>query len=162
VKISREWGEDSEDAWNDKHFQHVYLWLTTNPNSPYRGIPIVLLAAMGIDPSARSDFKKCFETGSFARYRFGVRIRQTAAFKRVLAGLYLPEVTKRDKIGRVRGYIIRPAPNPQPLPCPPFYRGSINMSTKGLRVMLRQSDAQLAPMHNPDGADRLMNPWGKR
>ena len=162
MKISRVWGEDSEDAWNDKHFQHVYLWLTMNPNSPFKGTPNVLLAAMNIDSSARGDFKRAFAEGNFRRFRFGVRIRQTAAFKRVLSGLYEPEVLARDKIGRVKKFVIRPAVNPRPLPCPPFYRGSINISAKGLRVMLRQSDATLAPMHNPDGAARLLNPWGKR
>jgi hypothetical protein len=155
-------GEDDENAWNDRHLQHAWLWLTTNPNSPYVGSPAMLLTAMGISREAWSDFKKAFNRANWTRYRFVVRIRMTRALKRVLAGEFDPIVLKRNKRGQVIKYEIKPALSPTPLNCPPFYRGSIRLTTRGLQLSLKRTDASLEPVHDPQGRNRLINAFQKR
>jgi hypothetical protein len=161
-KFSTVVGDDSENAWNDRHLQHAYLWLTTNPNSPYVGSPAMLFTAMGISKPVWMDFRKAFNRANFSRYRYIVRIRMTKALQKVLAGEYIPTVTKRNKRNQIIGYTITPAVNPQPLNCPPFYRGSVKLTTKGLQISLRRTDAQLAPKHDPEGRNRLINAFQKR
>jgi hypothetical protein len=161
MKVSTVRGEDDEMAWNDAHFQHVYFWLVRNPNSPYFGAPSMLMGALKVEPVYRENMKKAFQRANFSNFRFSTRITITAALKRVLSGLYEPEILSRTKKGIVLKFVIRPAANPQPLACPPFYRGSIKMTPQGMKVQLRQSDAVMATSHNPDGVARLKNPWGK-
>jgi hypothetical protein len=162
VKLSTTPGDDSEDAWNDRHFQHVYLWLTTNPSSPYCGSPAMLLTAMGIDKAYWNDFRRAFNLGDLRRYRMSVRISLTRSFGRVLAGNYAPKVLKRNRLNRVIKYEVKPAVAPQPLPCPAFYRASIQMTSKGLALALKRTDANLAPRYDPAGMQRLTDPFQRR
>lgn len=162
MKISRVKGEDSEDAWNDAHLKHVFLWLIKNDRSPFFGAPTMLMGAMKIDPVYRKNLISSLRRGNLGNYRFATRISLTAGFKRVLSGLYEPKVLSRTSAGVVLKFEIRPSASPQPLPCPPFYRGSIQLTRDGMKVRLRQSDAVLTPMHNPEGMDRLKNPFGGR
>jgi hypothetical protein len=152
-------GEDYELAWNDRHLQHVYLWLTLNPNSPYKNAPAMLLHAMGVPVERRSDFRRDLKRGDLSNFRFSVRCRLTKSFKRVLAGEYDATITKRNKNGIVIGYEVKAAVNPTPLPCPPFYRGSIRITTKGMRIMLRAHEAVMGVKHDPEGRLRLLNPF---
>lgn len=158
-KISTKVGADDEMAWSDRHLQHVYLWLTTNPNSPYKGSPSMVLAAMGIDKTSWQGFKKAFSTGDFHWYRFSVRVKITSSFKKVLAGFFDPVIKKKDKRGYVIDYEIKTAQNPMPLQCPPFYQGSIRLTTRGLQVSLRRTDPEMAPKYDPEGKARLLNPF---
>jgi hypothetical protein len=157
MTMSTKPGDDDENAWNDRHFQHVYLWLTLNPNSPYVSSPAMLLTAMGIDKVYWSSFRTGFNRADLHRYRFSVRVSLTSRFKRVLNGEYTPIVLRRDKNNRITKYEIKPAENPQPLPCPAFYRGSIKITNKGLICTLRRSEATMAPKHDPEGRNRLLN-----
>jgi hypothetical protein len=154
-------GDDDENAWNDRHLQHAYLWLTTNESSPYCGSPAMLLTAMRIDRAYWHDFRRSFNRGDLTRYRFSVRCQLTKSLQRVLAGEFEPRVIKRNRLGRVTAYEVRPAASPQPLPCPPFYRGTIGITTKGLKISLRRTDASLAPRHDPEGRARLLSPFQK-
>lgn len=152
-------GDDDENAWNDRHFQHCYLWLTTNPSSPYCGAPAMLFTALRIDRAYWGDFRRAFSQARMQRYRFSVRVTLTRAFQRVLAGEYIPVIVKRNKLNRVTHYKVLPNPHPQALPCPAFFRGSISITTKGLKLALKRTDASLTPYHNPEGAARLMAPF---
>jgi len=155
------WGDDNDTAWNDRHFQHAYLWLTTNANSPYYGSPAMLLTAMGIDRSVWADFRRAFGRAHFGQYRFSVRVKMTKAFQRVLAGEFTPVVLKRNSLNRIIKYKILPSPDPVPLNCPAFYRGSIKLTTRGLQIALKSTSASLAPAHDPKGKERLLSPFGK-
>lgn len=161
MEVSSKVGEDSEGAWNDKHFQHCWIWLTKNPNSPYFGSPAMLLTALYIAKPAWQQFKKSFRTGNLSYYRFGVRMRMTRAFKNVLNGTYEPVVLKRNSRGIIIKYEVRKSDNPKPIPCPPFYRGSIKITTKGMTLSLRRTDASMATFHDPEGLQRLTNPFGR-
>lgn len=160
-KISTEKGADDEMAWSDRHLQHVWLWLTTNPGSPFKGSPSMVLTAMGIDRTHWSGFKKSFSTGDFHWYRFTVRLRITASLKKLLAGSIVPIVKKRDKRGYVIGFEIKPCDDPRPLQCPPFYQGSVRLTTRGLQLSLKRTDPAIAPKHDPEGRSRLLNPFGR-
>jgi len=161
MEVSTKVGEDSEGAWNDRHFQHCWIWLTKNPNSPYFGSPAMLLTALQISRPAWAGFKKAFNTANLVYYRFEVRMRMTKAFKRVLAGMYDPIILKRNKNGLIIKYDVQKSANPKPILCPPFYRGSIRITTKGLLVSLKRTDAVMATFHDPEGLQRLTNPFGK-
>jgi len=161
VRVSTEIGADDEKAWSDRHLQHVYLWLTTNPNSPYKSSPSMVLAALNIEKEKWPGFRKAFSTGDFHWYRFGVRIRITAGLKKILAGMFEPIVKKRDKRGYILDWEIKTVENPFPLQCPPFYQGSVKITTRGLQVSLKRTDPQMAPKHDPEGRTRLLNPFGR-
>jgi hypothetical protein len=160
-KISTEKGADDEKAWSDRHLQHVWLWLTTNPNSPYKGSPTMILTAMGIDRAYWSGFKRSFGSGDFHWYRFSVRLRITAALQKILSGIIMPVVKKRDKRGYVLDFELQTIDVPHPLQCPPFYQGSIRITTRGLQVSLKRTDPVMAPRHDPESRNRLLNPFGR-
>jgi hypothetical protein len=156
-------GADDPDAWNDAHLKFVYFWLTRNDASPYKGAPTVLLTAMKIEPVHWDRFKQFFNrTHNRREFRLIVRRGLTQGFKNVLAGLYEVEILKRCKLGYVRKFTIKPAVTPRPLSCPQFYRGSIAITTKGLRIMTASHDCKLAALHDPEGRARLTNPFGNR
>ena len=50
-------GADNDLAWNDRHLQYVWFWLTLNDKSPFCGAPNMLLHAMKIHPALRRDRK---------------------------------------------------------------------------------------------------------
>ena len=160
-RTSTQVGADDENAWSDRHLQHVWLWLTTNPNSPYKGSPSMVLTAMGIDKPHWNGFKKGLAAGDMHWYRFSVRIRLTASFKKLLNGDFIPTVKKRDKRGYVLDFDIKKADNPLPLQCPPFYNGSIRLTTRGLQIALKRTDPPMAVKHDPEGRSRLLNPFGR-
>ena len=160
-RISTEKGADDEMAWSDRHLQHVWLWLTTNPGSPYKGSPSMVLTAMGIERPHWSGFKKSFNTGDFHWYRFSVRIRITASLKKLLSGFMVPVIKKRDNRGYFIYYEIKTTDNPMPLQCPPFYQGSVRITTRGLQITLKRTDPVLAAKHDPEGQRRLLNPFGR-
>jgi len=119
----------------------------------------MVMAALGIDKSAWKQFKRAFSTGDFRWYRFSIRVRMTAAMKRVLAGMYEPIIKRRNKRGYIIDYEIRTVENPMPLQCPPFYAGGIRITTKGLQLSLRRTDPAMAPKHDPEGLNRLLKPF---
>ena len=155
-----EQGSDNDLAWNDRHLQYVWLWLTLNELSPYCGAPNMLLAAMKIYPTLRSNYKKMFGAGKLI-IRFGVRKMLTYRLKEVCSGKYTPRVDKRDRRGRVIRFTILEESNPTAYPIPVWYRGNLQITTKGLRVFVRRSEQVNAPRVSPNEAkDRLFNPFG--
>ena len=155
-----EQGSDNDLAWNDRHLQYVWLWLTLNELSTYCGAPNMLLAAMKIYPTLRSNYKKMFGAGKLI-IRFGVRKMLTYRLREICGGRYTPRVDKRDRRGRVIRFTILEEVNPQPYPMPAFYRGNLQLTTKGLRVSVRSAIQVNAPRVSPNEAkDRLLNPFG--
>ena len=157
-----EQGADNDLAWNDRHLQYVWLWLTLNESSPFCGAPNMLLHAMRIHPALRSNLKKMFETGKLI-LRFSVRKMLTYRLREICGGRYTPRVDKRDRRGRVIRFTILEEVNPQPYPIPAFYRGNLQVTTKGLRLSVRRAVQVNTPRVSPNEAkDRLLNPFGDR
>jgi hypothetical protein len=137
--------------------QYVWLWLTQNEQSPYRGSQAMVLAAMDVDKRFWSDLRKGFKKGKLI-IRYSVRIRLTAKFKLLLSGAFVPRVERVNKLGVITKYSILPAVTPQPLPIPAWIKGSIRITTKGLQLMVKGT-----PAIQPSGdRNRLFNPFGVR
>ena len=154
-------GEDTDLAWNDQHMRYVYQWLIENELSPYKGSPAMLLTAMDVDRLYWSELKKGFKKGKLY-IRFSVRIRLTAKFKLVIDGNFRPRVERKDKLGRITKYSILPVSDPQPLPIPRWITGGISFGKSGIQLLVRGAVENFAPRHDPQGRERLANPFGRR
>lgn len=160
--ISTKVGDDDPKAWNNQHLQHAWLWLVHNEASPYKGAPTMLLACMGFQRYSFKALKNHFPRAMFDVYRFTFRLRATEGFKRVINGLVVPKVIKRNKLGHVIKFEVLRADDPKPLPYPPFYRGNIRLTAKGMILQFRRTDEMLIKRHDPEGVRRLQNPFGVR
>ena len=101
-----------------------------------------------------------FETGKLI-LRFSVRKMLTYRLREICGGRYTPRVDKRDRRGRVIRFTILEEVNPQPYLIPAFYRGNLQVTTKGLRLSVRRAVQVNTPRVSPNEAkDRLLNPFG--
>jgi len=148
-------GDDNDLAWNDRHLQYVWLWLLRNERSPYYGCPSMLLTAMDVDRPHWPSLRKAGRSGKYY-IRFSVRVRLTARFKVVLSGEFLPRIDKRTRNGIVRAFTLLPQETPIPLPMPPWIRGSIKITSKGIQLMV--SSASKPRVFGEKS--RLFNPFG--
>jgi hypothetical protein len=156
-------GYDDERAWNDDHIHFVMMWLIKNEASPFYKSRIMIIVAMGFSRGPQTaNLAADIVKRNLGRYRFSTRLSLTRGFKRILAGDVLPKDVVRTKAGVVRSFSIVKVANPQPLPCPPWHRGTISLTKDGIKLQLKRSDAMLAPKHDPAGRERLLNAFGKR
>jgi len=151
-------GYDTDLAWNDEHLCYVYFWLTENPESPYKGAPSMLLSALNVRKESWGDYKKQMRKRDLW-LRYSTRIWLTARMKFVLSGGVIPRIDKRDKNGNVRKFSILPAANPVPIPIPNWYRGTIKMTAKGLKVFVQSAHQ---PALVSKDKSRIVNPFGAR
>lgn len=155
-------GEDNDVAWNDRHIQYVWLWLTMNEKSPFCSAPNMLLEALKIHPTLKSKFKKQFNTGDMW-LRFSTRRMITYRLKEICGGKYLPRVDKRDSKGRIFRFTILENPNPAPYPIPAFYRGTLHVTTKGIKLFVRGAVQVNAPrVSKNEEKEKLLNPFGRQ
>jgi len=133
----------------------VWDWLTQNEQSPFVGCPSCVLKAMDIDKSFWGTLKTQFKKGKLW-LRFSVRMRMTAKFKQVLSGEMTVANIVRDKKNRPRSFDIVFVPNPVPLPIPNWYRGTIEISRRGLKMKIKSVTVEPAPDRS-----KLFNPFGR-
>jgi len=153
---SSEIGHDTDTAWNDEHLCFVWFWLTENELSPYKGCPSVLLSALNVQKVNWKTTKKQFRARKLW-IRFSIRLWLTARMKYILSGEVVPRIDKRDKNGNVRKFSILVVEKPIPIPIPNWYRGTIKMTAKGLRIFV-----QTPPQKISKDNSRLVNPFGVR
>ena len=159
---SKDPNSDTDLVWSDAHFRYCWAWLLTSDQSPYKGSPAMIVHGLGVPKHKMRNWKFRFRKTEPFDMAFATRMRMTARFKKVMNGLVETIAVRRDKLGRVLECEVRPVAYPKPLNCPPFYRGSISMGRNGMKVILKRTDAIMAPKHNPEGIQRLTNPFGVR